>query len=272
VLFLLFEAVCLNCFDLAADQKAFGSCQCPLIIFFSTGEGRSGVWRSRFIEALRISCAVATDDISADGSNFGGLSGWICTERKPKPSFPKVAGCCRFFGMSERAEKRKRADWERTLIFVFGIGVVFLLLYLAVAYREPSAFQYAVFRTVLALAAAGVAALVPGVLHLELPWAGAGFALKAGGALAVFVIVYFFSPAALVVSSPSEPTHVETYRMCLGEYERNCQPHDVYMYCYSDVGAWADARCTKKSVIPLNSTPGNKCGYTLIQVICTGPH
>jgi hypothetical protein len=37
VLFLLFEAVCLVCFDFAADEKGFGSCQCRLIILFSTG-------------------------------------------------------------------------------------------------------------------------------------------------------------------------------------------------------------------------------------------
>lgn len=46
------------------------------------------------------------------------------------------------------------------------------------------------FKTLLALAAAGVAATLPGFLSLE--WSGV---LKAGGALAAFVLVYFVNPA-----------------------------------------------------------------------------
>ena len=62
-----------------------------------------------------------------------------------------------------------------------------------------------------------------------------------------------------------------TFRVCSGEYERACQQHDTYLYCGVDVGAWASARCTSYKVLRLNTYGGNKCGYSLDAVICTGP-
>jgi hypothetical protein len=67
------------------------------------------------------------------------------------------------------------------------------------------------------------------------------------------------------------PPITVTYRVCSGEYERACQTHDTYLYCYSDVGAWARARCTSWTVQRLNTYGGNKCGYSIDAVICTGP-
>lgn len=56
-----------------------------------------------------------------------------------------------------------------------------------------------VFKTALALAAAGIAAMLDGFLEVRLPdW------LKAGGALAVFVVVYFWNPASYVVQPGSQ--------------------------------------------------------------------
>jgi hypothetical protein len=82
---------------------------------------------------------------------------------------------------------------ERLAVFVFGVVFVSSLLILAVALPNPTQWQYQIFRFVLALAAAGVAAFIPGSLEVSVSnW------LKAGGALAVFVVVVFKSPAALV--------------------------------------------------------------------------
>ena len=81
---------------------------------------------------------------------------------------------------------------EKILAFTFGVIFVVVLLVAAFAVPNPTAFQYTVFRIVLALAAAGVAAMFSGFLNLQISnW------LKAGGALAVFAIVYFYAPAAL---------------------------------------------------------------------------
>jgi hypothetical protein len=83
--------------------------------------------------------------------------------------------------------------------FVFGVVFVVALLTLAIFFPTPTAFQYTIFRTVLALAAAGVAAMIPGFISLSISkW------LRAGGALAVFAVVYFYNPAALVRSAPSQ--------------------------------------------------------------------
>ena len=80
------------------------------------------------------------------------------------------------------------------LVAVFAFGVVFVavLLLIAIKIPRPTPFQYTVFRIVLALAAAGVAAFIPGLIGVEM-----SSAIKAGGAMAVFVIVYFYSPAAM---------------------------------------------------------------------------
>lgn len=92
-----------------------------------------------------------------------------------------------------------QSTWEKVAIFAFGVVFVTAILVLAVFFPAPTAFQYLVFRVVLALAAAGVAALIPGLLKVSV-----GSSVRAGGALAAFVIVYFFSPAALVANPPQK--------------------------------------------------------------------
>lgn len=89
-------------------------------------------------------------------------------------------------------EATTHRNWE--LIGAFAFGVVFIIVILVVAFLRPnpSPFEYTVFRIVLALAAAGVGAILPGFLHVTFRnW------LRAGGALALFVIVYFFAPVAM---------------------------------------------------------------------------
>lgn len=88
------------------------------------------------------------------------------------------------------------ADWEKIAAYGFGGVFVIALLVLAVKFPHPTAFQLGVFRTVLALACAGVAAMIPGFLSLNLD--ATGILLRAGGALAVFVLVYRVNPAVFV--------------------------------------------------------------------------
>ena len=95
-----------------------------------------------------------------------------------------------------------RKALQQKLAITFGIAFLLALGVLALFVPHPTPFQYLVFRVVLALAAAGVAAMLPGFLEVNIPnW------LRAGGALAVFVVVYFYNPAALVapISQP-DPT------------------------------------------------------------------
>lgn len=92
---------------------------------------------------------------------------------------------------------------ETIMAFIFGVTFVVTLIVLAVRFPNPTPFQYNVFRTVLALAAAGVGALIPGLLNVELSRA-AGLLVRAGGALAVFVLTFFFNPAKLLAHGEGE--------------------------------------------------------------------
>ena len=86
------------------------------------------------------------------------------------------------------------AETNLPLILAFFFGVVFVatLLAIAVIVRHPTPFLYTVSRIILALAAAGVAAVIPGLLNVTV-----STILTASGALGVFAIVYFFAPAAM---------------------------------------------------------------------------
>lgn len=80
------------------------------------------------------------------------------------------------------------------VILPAAVGIVFIFtsIIIAFVYPEPSRYQLFVFRTVLALAAAGFAAAVPGLLNVSvnLP----GLTIRAAGAFASFVIVYKVDP------------------------------------------------------------------------------
>ena len=70
---------------------------------------------------------------------------------------------------------------------------VLLLLSIAIFIPNPTEFQLFVFRIVLALAAGAFGALIPGFIEVEFKnW------LRAGGALALFAIVFFLNPPALI--------------------------------------------------------------------------
>jgi hypothetical protein len=86
--------------------------------------------------------------------------------------------------------------------FAFGIIFVVAMLVLAFTFSQPTPIQYLVMRIVLALASAGIAAMLTGFISVEIPAIGSNARplVQAGGALAVFVIIYFRSPAALVAT------------------------------------------------------------------------
>jgi hypothetical protein len=94
---------------------------------------------------------------------------------------------------------------ESTLKIIFAtiIGIIFIIVMLLIAWfiEEPSSFQYGIFHVVLALAAAAFAAILPGAISANLPWG-----ISAVGSLAVFIIIYFKSPAALVTQSTTSDT------------------------------------------------------------------
>jgi hypothetical protein len=95
------------------------------------------------------------------------------------------------YGFKNKAKNYMQRD--KLLSFIFGVGFMIVMLVIAFVKPDPSQFQYSVFRTVLALAGAGIGAVIPGFLQVSVKsW------IRAGGAIAIFILVYFWNPAQLV--------------------------------------------------------------------------
>jgi hypothetical protein len=89
---------------------------------------------------------------------------------------------------------------EKKLAAVFGFVFISLILIIALLVDNPTDFQIFVFRTVLALAAAGVGAVIPGFIHLDLSVSNNN-KLRAGGAIALFAIVFYTNPPEMIKNS-----------------------------------------------------------------------
>ena len=103
-------------------------------------------------------------------------------------------------------EVKNPMDKKLTIILSFAFGVTFIVVILLIALLQPNptSFQYTIFRAVLALAGAGVAAVLPGFIQVRFrKW------LRAGGALAVFAILYFLNPAAQFSNTNSSQHKIE---------------------------------------------------------------
>src|SRR2546422_8511668 len=88
-----------------------------------------------------------------------------------------------------------------TLAYIFGCVFVGVLLGVALFVPEPSEAQWIIFKTIIALAAAGIATVLSGSLNIEIPSVA-----KGAGAVGVFLLVFFYNPAALVVKrEPTDP-------------------------------------------------------------------
>lgn len=83
--------------------------------------------------------------------------------------------------------------FERVAGTLAALAIVGMVLYLLVR-NEPIADERLFFalRVVLSLCAATLGATIPGFLSID--WSGKGLAVRAGGALALFVLTYGFTP------------------------------------------------------------------------------
>jgi hypothetical protein len=88
-------------------------------------------------------------------------------------------------------------NWQKLTAFGCGVLFVALMLIIAIAIPNPTATQWFVFRVVLALAAAGIGAVIPGLIVVNV-----SKVVRAGGAIALFVLVYLLNPPQLVVPAP----------------------------------------------------------------------
>lgn len=100
------------------------------------------------------------------------------------------------------------------LSFSFGTVFVSVILVLLCFIPEPTQSQMGVFWGVLAVAIAGVAVSIPGDIKFRYK-----NIVKAGGALAVFAMVYFFLPAG---RSSEETETLPAYEYSCKEYSKAC--------------------------------------------------
>lgn len=97
--------------------------------------------------------------------------------------------------------KMSSGERDKYLGYIFAVVAIVVILITTVTTPNPTSYQYTVYRIVLALAAGGIGAVLPGFLEVKFTgW------LRASGAAAFFVIVYFSSPA-LLQQNPESASH-----------------------------------------------------------------
>jgi hypothetical protein len=181
----------------------------------------------------------------------------------------------------------KQMTTDKILAFAFGVVFVVVMLCLAVFFPNPTETQWFIFRVVLALAAAGVGAVLPGLLNVQ-----AGPAIRAGGALALFVIVYWFNPPKLLslpakqsldIPSLGKPYHIVATVTASGDkIERKTVPHptstsaDYHFYIDSEAGnvnSHLDVCPTVESGWELDADPSPGFAYGMTDkdhIVATG--
>jgi len=96
------------------------------------------------------------------------------------------------YGFDNKGKKVMTKSSEKKISITFGIVSIVVLLVISLFIPNPSAYQYTIFRIILAISTACCAAGLTGFIEVTISnW------VKAGGAFAVFVIVYCVVPAAL---------------------------------------------------------------------------
>ncbi|WP_417914142.1 hypothetical protein [Candidatus Electronema sp. JM] len=91
------------------------------------------------------------------------------------------------------------AQWEKIVATIVALFIVGLISFLVIRDKPFSDSNFPIFiRILLSLACAVLGAVIPGFLNIDLQ--AKGLLIRAGGALALFVITYFFTPQTI---SPS---------------------------------------------------------------------
>jgi hypothetical protein len=130
--------------------------------------------------------------------------------------------------LQKRLEDITNSRIQLYLSYATGIVFVLILLYLAIGVTEPTNWQYTLFRTILSLGAAGIAALLPGDIEIKYK-----NLLRATGALAVFLFVYKINPAEL--AGIPEPTPTSSFQFKILTKQDSGQVLNCFTLPYSDV-------------------------------------
>ncbi|GEM_PF-4594536 len=104
----------------------------------------------------------------------------------------------------ETAGSHGKISAQMVLAFTFGVSFVSIILYISIFKPDLDPFARMVILVVLSLAAGGVGAVLPGFIIAEAP----SKIVRAGGALAVFLVVLYFGSQhiRLTPGQPFRPT------------------------------------------------------------------
>lgn len=94
--------------------------------------------------------------------------------------------------------------WFLPTGFIVGIVALATILALVIFIPQPSAPQFFVFRVLMALGGAAFSMAITGFIVLKLDLPGKSY-LIAGGSLAVFVILFFFTPPIIPIDRKEDP-------------------------------------------------------------------
>ncbi|MFI0843042.1 hypothetical protein [Mesorhizobium sp. IMUNJ 23232] len=86
-------------------------------------------------------------------------------------------------------------DWEKIVATIAAAACLCMIFYLLWRNEDVSPNLVVMVRAVMALAGGIFGATIPGIVNVR--WDAGGFAIRAGGALALFVIIFFGSPTVL---------------------------------------------------------------------------
>ena len=96
--------------------------------------------------------------------------------------------------ISEETDTWLTRDVLTIIAITSGLSFLIIMLFIALLFRGPyTPFNQFVFRVILALAASGFGASLPGFFELDLPVLEKGL-VHAGGALGLFILVYLINP------------------------------------------------------------------------------
>lgn len=82
------------------------------------------------------------------------------------------------------------------VLLTVGLVLIFVTLIMALIIPKPSVFQFWVFRVIMALGGACIGAIIPG--FIEFTSQINEIALRAGGAIALFLVIYLINPPTYV--------------------------------------------------------------------------
>lgn len=152
-------------------------------------------------------------------------------------------------------QQRAYAFWFGTSFIVL-LFVAFLTIFFLEIYKIPALFQLFefFFRVVLAGSLAGVAAMIPG--YFEIDWTEK-LGLRAGGAFAVFLLIFMVNPPRLI-SDYSEEARISDLFIGCDQLKGGTEPSaDTVVYCDELFASFPDHWKAQLAMAKLNSVRGN---------------